>query len=83
MASEKRWLCGVVVTLTVKQVEGLWAGDIYPPCALAYLAAVTGLFGCKTAFAMLLNKAAHLTNSLLVFIGGHTTASEYPLVKQA
>ena len=35
----------------------------------------------KAAFAMLLNKAAHLANGLLIFIGGYTTASKYPLVK--
>src|SRR5690554_3995999 len=32
---------------------------------------------------MQLNKAAYLTNGLLVFIGGHTTAGKYPLVKLA
>ncbi|MCV6005054.1 hypothetical protein OFO99_37020, partial [Escherichia coli] len=67
----------------VKQVERLWASSIKPTRTPAYLAAVTGLLGRKTAFAMLFNKTAYLTNSLWVFIGGHTTASKYPLVKLA
>ena len=64
------------------RVQGC-TGAVYPTRPLTYLAAVPGLFGRKAAFAMLLNKTAYLANGLLVFIGSHTTAGKYPLVKQA